>query len=81
MEHLSTILGWASLARRVRLYRYTHRILSGNIFCMITYTLVFCVRFGSQVCGVQGSAKCVVAKLRIYLSDGTEATERPTSDK
>ena len=26
-------------------------------------------------------AKCIVARIRIYLSDGTEFTERPGHDK
>ena len=26
-------------------------------------------------------AKCIVARIRIYLSDGTEFTERPAHDK
>ena len=44
----------------------------------------FFYRFGSQVEAgkMSGSkAKCIVARIRIYLSDGTEFTERPAHDK
>jgi len=42
------------------------------------------VRFGSQVekdKSSGGKAKCIVARLRIYLADGTELAERPAQDK
>ena len=41
-------------------------------------------RFGSQVekdKSSGGKAKCIVARLRIYLADGTELAERPAQDK
>ena len=46
--------------------------------------IYFFYRFGSQVEAGKMSgnkAKCIVAWIRIYLSDGTEFAERPAHDK
>ena len=58
--------------------------MAGDLISMTKFVTLFFYRFGSQVEAgkMSGSkAKCIVARIRIYLSDGTEFTERPAHDK